>query len=628
MRKGRIARLLQPQNSIATRLIIAVILFSSLITLITTALQLFVDYKQDLTGIQDEFETIEQTYLPSLINSVWVADKMQIETQLSGLMNLPGIEAVAISVNGRNQWERGTSSSAHVTTKIFDLRHSYREQERLLGKLHVSASLDAVYSRLWDKVVLILAGNALKTFLVAGFILVIFHYLVTRHLIKLAAYTSRLSPAEDTSPLVLDRLTSAKTDELTLVVDAVNEMRTRIVSSYRELDQGRQQLEMMMQAVPVPMAISRYEDGTLLFANSHVAPALGLEPDDTLGRRMVDFYRRPERREYLKQLLRRYDRIEGEEVELERADGTDITILMSAQNMNYKGYTAVFFGFHDITKLKCMETDLRDAKQKADAANHAKTEFLFNISHELRTPLNSIIGFSDIIRNEMFGSLGNGSYVQYANDINTSGSHLLGLISDLLEVSRIETGKIDLEEGTFDLGEILADVPRMLSQQIRNAELDVEFDIAPDLPHLLADKRRVLQVMINLTSNAIKFTPPGGRLTLSVRLCEHGGLHASISDTGIGIPEEEQTKVMDSFVQVGSALTRDHSGLGLGLSMSRSIMDLHGGKLDLQSCVGRGTQVTACFPASRSVARPAPKRAKIKTSLPRSASPGPLAGAR
>lgn len=236
---------------------------------------------------------------------------------------------------------------------------------------------------------------------------------------------------------------------------------------------------------------------------------------------------------------------------------------------------------------------------EAEAANRAKSEFLAVMSHELRTPLNAILGFSEIFKQQMMGPLGSAKYLEYAGDINESGKHLLAIINDILDLAKAESGKLELTETAFDLNEEIEAMLRMCQQKAD--ETNVKLDYAPSTSGLLvfADERLIRQVALNLISNAVKFTPSGGRVAIDVRVERDTGVTLTIKDTGIGIPAKDLDRVLRPFEQVESALSRHHGGTGLGLPYSKRVIEIHGGTLRLSSQVGHGTTVRVELPAAR-----------------------------
>jgi len=251
--------------------------------------------------------------------------------------------------------------------------------------------------------------------------------------------------------------------------------------------------------------------------------------------------------------------------------------------------------------LEKTSNDLTVALGQAAQASKAKSEFLASMSHELRTPLNAVIGFSDAMVMEIFGPMSE-RYKNYASDIRSSGAHLLALINDVLDLSRLDAGQAELREEVFGLGELVEESLRLIQNQAHKAGIALSTDMADGLPALKADKRRIKQVLVNLLSNAVKFTPSGGRVTLAAQRTE-AGLALTVADSGIGIAPDDIPKALEVFGQVDSSLARKYEGTGLGLPLSKQLMELHGGTLSLESQVNVGTTVTVTLPRDRLVAQ-------------------------
>jgi PAS domain S-box-containing protein len=252
----------------------------------------------------------------------------------------------------------------------------------------------------------------------------------------------------------------------------------------------------------------------------------------------------------------------------------------------------------EIARLRT-DTALREAKARAEEASQVKSEFLATISHELRTPLNAIIGFSDLMLMKTFGPLGHDNYEEYLRNIHDSGQHLLKIINDILDVSKIEAGMLELQEEVFDIVEAGLEAIRLTEHKAKECQLSLLSDF-PKLQLILkGDRRRIMQILLNLISNAVKFTPAGGQITLSVKRLEDGRIQVAISDTGIGMSPKDIEKALTPFGQVDSKLSRHQEGTGLGLPLTKSLAELHQADFEISSTPWVGTKVTVTFPPER-----------------------------
>ena len=247
-----------------------------------------------------------------------------------------------------------------------------------------------------------------------------------------------------------------------------------------------------------------------------------------------------------------------------------------------------------------------EARHRAEAANISKSRFLAQMSHELRTPLNAILGFSEVMKNEIFGAHTVPAYKDYSNDIHDSGQHLLGLINEILDLSRIEAGRYELNEEAVSLIGVVEDCHHLVKLRAKNRLITIHENFEPDLPRVWADERALRQIALNLLSNAIKFTPQGGELWVKVGWTASGGQYFSVKDTGPGIPEDEIPVVLASFGQGSNAIKSAEQGAGLGLPIAKSLVDLHGGTFTLKSKLRVGTEVIIALPPERVMAALAP----------------------
>ncbi len=307
------------------------------------------------------------------------------------------------------------------------------------------------------------------------------------------------------------------------------------------------------------------------------------------------------------------DGVEARIEELTLADGgrlvtlTDVTVLKQQE----RALAARIADLEDMqlrmesqsAQLAEFAERLASMRDEAERANRTKSEFLANMSHELRSPLNAVIGFAEIMKDELFGALGNGQYREYAYDIWSSGRHLLDLINDILDLSKIEAGKLELVESRFDLGQTIDTCIRLVAGRAQKHEVSVRPTLSGNGITLWADERKLKQVLINLLTNAIKFTKPGGRVTVAVTRQPDGRIKIAVADTGIGIDAADIPKALAAFGQVESTLSRKQEGTGLGLPLSKALAELHGGSLEIVSEVGAGTTVSVVLPAHRVVQR-------------------------
>ena len=348
--------------------------------------------------------------------------------------------------------------------------------------------------------------------------------------------------------------------------------------------------------------------GVVLASNKAAERLLGYRPDELAGRHIVTLMP-PDEAARHGAYMRRYRETGerhvigvGREIVARRRDGTDFPAWLSLSEIDLPGFHVFVAMLRDLGESKAAERALIEAKEAAELANRAKTAFLANMSHELRTPLNGILGFADVIHQQMLGGLENPMYVSYAAEIKRSGELLLANINDILEMATIEAGRVDLEDALCDFRDVVVTCLRLVAKRAERGKLRVEADIGVELPPLLADPRALKQVLLHLLSNAIKFTPEGGRVGVSARVDAEGALVAEVFDTGVGIPEDRLETVFQPFVQGESTLARRFEGIGLGLSIAKSLVEQHGGRLEIRARDGGGTRVIIHLPKDRFLA--------------------------
>jgi PAS domain S-box-containing protein len=351
-------------------------------------------------------------------------------------------------------------------------------------------------------------------------------------------------------------------------------------------------------------------DGTILECNARAAGILGTPMDELKGRNATgpqhllfdEYGTRLMPGQYpVNVTLRTGVSCADQILLLERPDKTRVWISANHQPLIRPGERqpyGVVITLSDITDRRNTEAALRRAKDQAEAASRTKSAFLANMSHELRTPLNAIIGFSEIMRDELLGPLGAPHYREYAADIFQSGKHLLDLINDILDLSKVEAGRLELHDEDCNVPEILASSLRLMNERAHANEIRIEQRFPVRLPLLRADARSLKQILLNLVSNAIKFTPAEGRILISAE-ADEDSFRLVVKDTGIGMTSDGVKKALEAFGQVDSSLSRKYEGTGLGLPLTRALIELHGGRLEIESALGEGTCVTAIFPGER-----------------------------
>ena len=380
------------------------------------------------------------------------------------------------------------------------------------------------------------------------------------------------------------------------------------VTALRERDEAvrksEEQLRVAFDAAPIGMAILDME-GRYQRVNPALCELFGYTESELMGRSFLEITH-PSYRKAGEEHTRQLRAGEIDTVEMEKRyiakDGrtvhalTRVGAVRGASGRPVQMLTQII----DISLRKQEEDELVAAKEQAELANRTKSEFLANMSHELRTPLNAIIGFSEIVAGELFGPIGAPRYVEYVQDIHTSGIHLLSIISDILDLSKIEAGRRELTESPIDLHDAAEASLRLVRGRAENSSVRLVNGIARDAtPRLLADERAVKQILLNLLSNAVKFTPEGGRVAVGAELRGDGSLAVTVDDTGIGIAPENIPRALAPFSQLDSSLTRRYEGTGLGLPLVKSLIELHGGTLELESEEGKGTLATLVFPPAR-----------------------------
>ncbi len=583
-----------PGGGIAIALLIRVLLFSTVVTLVLTILQLTLSYRSERAHLDSRFMEIDQATSRSLGESLWALDTKQLQEQLEGILRLPSMRAVEV---------RETASSDHALTVFRGERQTSRavvkefplvccgDRPEVVGVLHIEATLTDIYRELAAQALVILLSNAAKTFLVALFILFVAHRLATRHLLDVAASIAGVTPDANAAPLRLRR-PPGRGDELDQLVDALNAMRERLRQHAVELGNANARMAAILDNIP-DLAWVKDADGRYVGVNRALAAAKGFsKPAQLIGMSDLDVQPPELARKYLADdaevmATSGCKRIEEHHI---NADGTDTlveTIKTALHDADGRVVGTVGIA-RDITARRQGEAD-RDARRLAEAANHAKSEFLANMSHEIRTPMNAILGMSYLALQSGLDS----QQTNYVQKIHGAAESLLGIINDILDFSKIEAGKLDIESIPFCLADVMEGLASLVGMNADEKGLELVFVQPPRLPPMLiGDPSRLRQVLLNLGYNAVKFTERG-EVVIAVEIAQRQAdsidLRFDVRDTGIGMTDEEQQRLFQPFTQGDSSTSRRYGGTGLGLSISRHLVRMMGGEIDVESAVGQGS---------------------------------------
>jgi PAS domain S-box-containing protein len=399
-----------------------------------------------------------------------------------------------------------------------------------------------------------------------------------------------------------------------VAVDATEELRqiaiVRGIAERRERDAARREREMdfelLFTRAPIAMMLSDMETGRFEYVNDAAMQLFGYGQEQFCAMTVHEI-RLPEERERFAILLKTQVESDGRRGVWHycKADGTTIPVDVTIHFMMYRGRRTALTVAADLSDQKRIENQLRQARDAAVEASRAKTEFLANMSHELRTPLNAIIGFSQIMHDELFGPLGSPRYLGYTEDIQMSGRHLLALINDILDLAKMEARHLVLHEENVDVAKLMEAAARLVGPTAETAGIEVKIQTARPKLAINADETALKRALVNLLSNAVKFSSAGTAIRLSATETPAGDLLISVEDHGIGIAAADIAVALTPFRQIDSGLGRKFGGTGLGLPIAKELVELHGGRLTVDSALGVGTTVKIELPGSRLVGRDA-----------------------
>lgn len=359
--------------------------------------------------------------------------------------------------------------------------------------------------------------------------------------------------------------------------------------------------ESVFRAAPLPLALVRPGETRFIQANKAACEMLGVSREQVKNVDLETLVADGLSLQSVGQLTELMSARKPVEVSIGTRDGRKLWVNFTSSAMRYRGGPAILIALHDVTHGRMEKENLRQARDFADAANRSKTEFLANMSHELRTPLNAIIGFSEALTREIYGPLGTPKYAEYAEDIHHSGVHLLNIINDILDLSKIEAGKFDLGDDEVELAFLIGSVMRIVAPRAQQAGVKLEMVLENEQFVLRCDERALKQILINLLSNAVKFSREKTIVRVTAEVHAHM-LRITVIDQGIGMAAEDIPHALEPFRQVDGTLTRNYEGTGLGLPLARRLTELHDGSLSIESERGHGTSVFVDLPIERLLA--------------------------
>ena len=755
-------------NTIAKKLILFIILFSSIITILATAFQIYIEYKGEIKLIDKSFSQIKTGYLNSISQAVWVVDETQIALLLNGITRLPNMAFAEIYHENEIISSTGTKLDRQSITRKFTLIAPYKGSAQDIGRLTVHADLSRIYNTLFNRALVILFSTGVIIALVAILIFVLFSNLVTRHVTTATNFLRQINLDQLDTPLKLDRPPAAadSKDELDQLVASINEMRFSLKDAIEKRDESEEHFKRIVDNFPNSVSIKNRE-GKLVFSNKAYGEWMEMEPSEMVGKSLYDLFpentarsiiesdrsvlstgkpsfseltrtfgngttrilykqkypfnlrseedtavisvmtditerkkaeasiRESERQlrevlenspvgiaivtqsnddkynsgnrlfvnsalvqmfagntrqqileanivdtfvdpdvfhQTLKIMSKHKDLVDFEALRL-RADGTQWWDSMNSRPVKFDDQNCTMIWHFDITarkeaedalrqahdnleirieerteqlrgeieERKRIEVELLQATKLAESASHAKSEFLANMSHELRTPLNAIIGFSETLDRNVFGELANEKQVEYIKDIHISGQHLLELINDILDVSVIEAGKLDLHETDVGIKTLTDEAILLVQTRADQDNIELQNIIDDEGLKLRADERRLKQIMVNLLSNAIKYSRDSGTVKIEGRMAKDGALIMEVIDNGTGMDPADLETAMAKFGQVYSNSEIHTEGTGLGLPLTNGLVEAHGGTLVLESEIDIGTTARVIFPKERVV---------------------------
>lgn len=588
------------KSYIARRLIIAIILFSSSITLITTSLQIYSDYEQNLEQIDAYLYMIETSHLESLTKSVWHIDEELIMLQLDGLLQLTDVERLEIVHRDKISWFSGKRQSEFTVEKEFPLKYTYLNRQHSIGTLTVVVSLSQVYYRLFKKAIAILISNGIKTFLVAGFTLFIFQYYVTRHLAVIARYVHDLEINDDIGALQLRRKpqTKKQQDELEQVVGAINKMQHNLKKAFEDLRKSENRFRAFVETSnDLVWAID--QNNRYTYASPSLKTLLGYDPEEILGKSPLDIaytHEKDRTAEISQKIMSQPKPFKGIESTSLHKNGQQVIFESNAvpildENQNFRGYQGIA---RNITERKNnekklenyrlhLEEEVKKRTHALETANRELEAFAYSVSHDLRAPLRSLDGFSLALL-EDYGDLLDDQGKDYLNRVRAGSQRMGNLIDDMLKLSRLTRGEMQFKK--VNLSQITSSILDELKS--RDPERQVQLILAPNQV-AFGDENLLKAALENLLGNAWKFTSKTENATIEFGVSEGNDRQSRtyfIRDNGAGFDQAYVQKMFGAFQRLHAA--NEFPGTGIGLAIVQRVIHRHEGKVWAEGAVNNG----------------------------------------
>jgi len=582
-------------SSLTRKLIIGIVAFSALITFVTTGFQLYGNYQRDVIDIESRFQQIEHVHLDGIVRQVWIADEKDIMHEIQVIIKLPDISHIQIVEPDGNRIEVGVVQSEKVLEKTFPLTYTYRDNLVPLGELRVQATLKEIYQKLYDQVWVILVSNAVKTFLVSGFIILFVHLLLHRHLHRIAEHAHELSVESLSEKIELDRKKSnlANEDELDYLVNSINRMQDNIHRSVKEIRDKDNTIHLLLDTTA--SAIFGIDHaGKCTFANRACFSSLGYESEkDLLGVEMHEKINalneegaalELDKRIFVKTINSQKPIHRNDEI-FWKANGGAMNVECWCYPMFKEAeFTGAVVSFVDITRRRKVEKELEEYKlhleelvdkrtKKLKMVNTELESFCYSVSHDLRSPLRAINGFSQILVQDM-DVMKEEDRLDYLDRIASAADNMGLLIESLLELSRITRQK-KLKLEFVNVSKLAKDI---LEKLIHADGLDnVNYSIEENLI-CKGDENLVVIVLNNLLENAIKYSAKKATIEINVGQKKINDTTVFfVTDNGAGFEQEYVNKIFEPFQRLHQE--KDYSGMGIGLATVRRIVDRHGGSI-------------------------------------------------